>query len=383
VEACDALIVGTGPAGLATAACLARRRMPFVLIEAEEQVAARWHKHYDRLCLHTTKAYSGLPGFAFARDVGTYPTRTQVIAYLQAYAAHFGIAPRFGERLERARPCEGTADRTLDAGWDVQTSNQRYRARHVIMATGLNRMPVRPAWPGQELFRGVVVHSAEYRSGVRFRGQRVLVIGMGNTGAEIALDLCEHGARVSLSMRSSQNILPREFLGTPLQVTSMRTASLPVSVRDALGRLTSRMAFGDLTRYGLPTPTYGPATEVLQYGRTPVLDIGTVARIKAGDIEVVPRVQAFTTAGVTLSNGGTREIDAVVLATGYQPNLEELIDAPELIDRRGRPIQDREGGPTLHGIHFVGYQNSLTGLLRQIGIEAELVARAIARSRAA
>jgi cation diffusion facilitator CzcD-associated flavoprotein CzcO len=360
------LIVGAGPAGLASAAHLAQRNIPYVLIEAEPHVGARWRTHYDRLCLHTTKTHSTLPGLSFPREVGTYPSRSQVIAYLESYATKFGIQPRFGERLERARPSGAAAGTPDDAGWDIQTSSQRYRARHLIMAAGLNRTPVRPAWPRQELFRGRIVHSADYQSGATFSGQRVLVVGMGNTGAEIALDLHEHGARVCLSVRSPQNILPRDFLGTPVQVTSMRTAFLPVVVRDAMGRLTSRMAFGDLTPYGLPAPTYGPATEILKYGRTPVLDIGTVARIKAGDIEVVPAIETFSASGVTLRNGETRDVDVVVLATGYRSGLEELLDAPS----------------TARNIHFVGYRNSLTGLLRQIGVEAEAVARAIA-SRAA
>jgi indole-3-pyruvate monooxygenase len=348
------LIVGAGPAGLASAACLTHRNISFVLIEAGPLVGARWRRHYDRLRLHTTKMHSTLPGLAFPREVGTYPSRSQVIAYLESYAAQFGINPRFGERLERAGP-------SGDAGWDVQTSSQRYRARHLIMATGLNRTPVRPVWPRQELFRGQIVHSADYQSGAAFNGRRALVVGMGNTGAEIALDLHEHGARVSLAVRSPHNILPRDFLGTPVQVTSMRTAFLPVAVRDAMGRFTSRMAFGDLTRYGLPAPTYGPATEVLKYGRTPVLDVGTVARIKAGDIEVVPEIEGFSASGVALKNGTTREVDVVALATGYRSGLEELLDAPS----------------TARNIHFVGYRNSITGLLHQIGLEAELVARAI------
>jgi len=367
------LIVGAGPAGLASAACLAQRNISFILIEAESLVGARWRRHYDRLCLHTTKTRSTLPGLSFPREVGIYPSRSQVVAYLETYAAQFGIKPRFSERLERASPSAANGA-ARDHGWDVETSSQRYRARDLIMATGLNRTPARPVWPDQELFRGRIVHSADYRSGAPFSGQRVLVVGMGNTGAEIALDLQEHGARVCLSVRSPQNILPRDFLGTPMQVTSMRTAFLPVAVRDAMGRLTSRMAFGDLTPYGLPAPTYGPATEILKHGRTPVLDIGTVARIKAGDIEVVPAIDMFSESGVMLTNGATREVDAVVLATGYHSGLAEVL-VPELLDRTGRPTQETRAA---RNIHFVGYRNSLSGLLRQIGVEAEAVARAIA-----
>jgi indole-3-pyruvate monooxygenase len=378
VEACDVLIVGAGPAGLASAACLAQRNISFILIEAEPLVGARWRRHYDRLCLHTTKTHSTLPGLPFPREVGTYPSRSQVIAYLESYAAQFGIKPRFGERLERAHPAGVAGDTAQEAGWEIQTSSQRYRARHLIMATGLNRTPVRPVWPRQELFRGRIVHSADYQSGDPFSGQRVLVVGMGNTGAEIALDLQEHGARVCLSVRSPQNILPRDFLGTPVQVTSMRTAFLPVAMRDAMGRLTSRMAFGDLTRYGVPAPTYGPATEVLKYGRTPVLDVGTVARIKSGDIEVVPAIDAFSASGVTLRNGRMLDVDTVVLATGYRAGLEELLDAQTLLDRSGRPKRDPGGRSAPRTIHFVGYRNSLTGLLRQIGVEAKALTRAIA-----
>lgn len=365
MQTCDVLVVGAGPAGLASAVCLRQRNIPFVLIEAGPHVGPRWRKHYDRLCLHTTKRHSTLPGLRFPREVGTYPSRSQVIAYLETYAAQFGIKPRFGERLERARP-SSAGDATDDAGWDVQTSNDRYDARHLIMTTGLSRKPVTPVWPRQELFRGQIVHSADYQSGAPFSGKRVLVVGMGNTGAEIALDLNEHRARVTLSVRRPRNILPRDFLGTPLQVTSMRTAFLPAAVRDTMGRITSRTAFGDLTRYGLPPPTYGPATEVLKYGRVPVIDVGTVAHIKAGDIEVVPGIEAFSASGVTLENGATRELDVVVLATGYQAGLEDLLDAPS----------------TARNIHFVGYHNSITGLLRRIGVEAELVARAIANRAA-
>lgn len=369
-DAADVLIAGAGPAGLAMAVCLARAGVSFAIIEAGASAGSSWHAHYDRLCLHTAKAHSALPGLPFPPGVPRYPTRAQVVSYLARYAAHFGVTPRFNVRLERARPAGAT-------GWDVRTSDGECRARHLVMATGLNRTPVRPSWPGQHLFRGRLLHSIEYRTGAPFRGTRALVVGMGNTGAEIALDLCEHGARATISVRSPANILPREFLGTPLQVTSMRTARLPVRARDALGRLTARLAFGDLTRFGLAAPAYGPATQILRYGRTPVLDVGTVARIRAGDIDVVPALDAFTASGVRCTDGRLVEADVVVLATGYRPALHELIDAPGLLDDRGAPRLD--GGAAYRTIHFPGHRNTMTGLLRQVGIDAGHVAATIAR----
>jgi indole-3-pyruvate monooxygenase len=252
VEACDVLIVGAGPAGLASAACLSQRNIPHILIEAGPHVGARWRTHYDRLSLHTTKAYSTLPGLSFPPEVATYPSRSQVIAYFEAYAAQFGIKPRFSERVERACHASAASGAAHDANWELQTSSQRYRARHLIMATGLNRTPVQPVWRRQDLFRGRIVHSADYQSGAPFSGQRVLVVGMGNSGAEIALDLHEHGARVCLSVRSAQNILPREFLGTPriLSRTSDPIDELAQHPFHRISKLADRSAASDRCRSG-------------------------------------------------------------------------------------------------------------------------------------
>jgi indole-3-pyruvate monooxygenase len=356
----EVVIVGAGPAGLAAAGSLIRRGVPCVVIEAGDRVGASWHRHYDRLCLHTTRAHSALPGLAFDADVPRYPTRAQVIAYLEKYAAHFHIEPSYREALERARPVlTGPGE-----GWEVQTNRRLLVARHLVIATGLNREPVRPVWPGQEYFTGSILHSADYRTADALHGQRVLVVGMGNTGAEIALDLHEHGAHAMVSVRRAPNILPREFLGTPVQVTSLRTARLPVRVRDALGRLASRVAFGDLAPFGLPPPAYGPATQVLKYGRTPVIDIGTVALIRVGAIQVVPGVESFTAGGVTLAGGRTVDVDAVVLATGYRPALDAWIEPRVLAEPRSN-------------LHLIGYRNAVTGLLRQIADEAERIGRVI------
>ena len=374
METGDVLIAGAGPAGLAVAACLRQRGIEPVVVESGSDVGTSWRGHYDCLRLHTVKAYSALPGLHFPREVSRYPSRGEVIAYLERYATHFNIRPRFHERLEHARP---VSTERGGGAWEVRTSGQSYCVRHLVMATGLNREPVRPSWPGQELYRGHVMHSVEYRSGAAFAGQRALVVGMGNTGAEIALDLQKHGARVMISVRTPGNILPREFLGTPVHVTSLRTARLPVRVRDALGRFTSRMAFGDLSTWGLSTPPFGPATQVLEYGRVPVLDVGTIAYIRSGAIKVFPAIEAFTAAGVKFIDGRVRDADVVVLATGFQPRLDQLLDVPELLGNDGRPARDTCHAATPGRIHLVGYRNAPTGLLREIGRQAEHVAAAI------
>src|SRR5690242_3857687 len=140
----DSLIIGAGPAGLAVAACLSRREVPFVVVEQAAALAASWHRHYDRLHLHTDRGHSALPYLDFPKGTPRYPSRDQVIAYLEQYARHFGIAPHLGQRVERVQYNDGE--------WITTSGGSVYRSRHVIVATGYNAVPHLPDWPGRELF---------------------------------------------------------------------------------------------------------------------------------------------------------------------------------------------------------------------------------------
>jgi indole-3-pyruvate monooxygenase len=368
-----ALIVGAGPAGLASAACLQRRGIEALVLEAGPSLAHSWRHHYDRLRLHTVKQQSHMPGLPFARELPRYPSRADVVAYLETYAARFAIAPRTGEAVNRVRAEAGA--------FAVETPRATYRARAVVMAAGLNRLPSAEGLPEQEHFRGTVIHSRDYRNADRFAGQRVLVVGGGNTGAEIALDLAEHGARPTLALRSPVNVVPRDFLGLPTQLTAIRTRRLPIKLRDAIGRLVSRLAFGNLARYGLARPAFGPLTSIERRRRIPIIDVGTIAAIKRGDIAVKPAVTRFTESGAVFADDTRAELDAVVLATGYRPALGEILDMPGVLDDQGVP-RDWRGGGVQPNLFFVGYTQPATGLLRQIGIEAEAAAAAIATAGA-
>jgi cation diffusion facilitator CzcD-associated flavoprotein CzcO len=368
-----ALIVGAGPAGLATAACLKRRGVEAMVLEAGPSLAHSWRHHYDRLRLHTVKQQSQMPGLPFARELPRYPSRADVVAYLEAYAARFAIAPRTGEAVRRVR--------VEDGGFVVETGHATYRARAVVMAAGLNRLPNPERLPDQERFRGAVIHSRDYRNADRFADQRVLVVGAGNTGAEIALDLAEHGARPTLALRSPVNIVPRDFLGLPTQLTSIRMRRLPLGLRDAIGRLVSRLAFGNLARHGLARPAVGPLTAIERRGRIPIIDVGTIAAIKRGAIAVKPAVTRLSESGAAFADETAAEFDAVVLATGYRPALGEILDVPNVLDDRGIP-RDWRGGGAQPNLFFVGYAQPATGLLRQIAIEAEAAAAAIAAAGA-
>jgi len=152
---------------------------------------------------------------------------------------------------------------------------------------------------------------------------------------------------------------------------------VPLALADRLGRLVSRLAFGNLARYGLGRAEMGPLSAIKLRRRIPLIDVGTIAAIKRGAIAVKPGVDRFTESGVVFSDGSTGEYEAVVLATGFRPALAEIVAVPDVLDGEGFP-RDWRGGAACPNLFFVGYQIVGTGLLRQIAIEAEAVAAEIA-----
>jgi indole-3-pyruvate monooxygenase len=362
----ETLIIGAGAAGLAAAACLGRRGRSSLVLEGASAVGASWRARYRRLHLHTVKEHSALPGLPFPRSVPRYPSRLEVVVYLETYAASHHIQSRLGVAARRVRPAAG--------GFEVETDGGLFRARHLVVATGLSRRPRLPRFPGQESFRGEVLHSSGYVSPEAFGGRRVLVVGFGNSGAEIALDLAEHGATVAVAVRGGVNVMPRDFLGVPTNVTALLLAGVPARLQDGIGRLVSRLAFGDLTRHGLRRHALGPASQIARDHRIPVLDVGTIAAIRRGQIEVVPQVADLRPGGARCVDGRELEVDAIVMATGYDPGLDELL-APELLPAGGYPPAVAAPTP---GLFFVGFHSPASGLLREIGREAEHVAAAVA-----
>ena len=373
-----AVVIGAGPAGLATAACLSRLGVQACVLERAANVGASWRAHYRRLHLHTVKELSALPGLGFPDHAPRYVPRAQVVQYLESYAAHFGIRPHFGVQALRIERLPG------GAGWAVVCDDgRRIEAPHVIVATGANAHPRLTALPGEEIFTGTVTHSHAYRDPVPFAGQRVLVVGMGNTGAEIALDLCEAGVEVALSVRSAVNMVHRDVLGRPTQRTSILLGRLPPRLGNTVARWLRNLTVGDLSRFGLRTPRASPLAQLREEGRTPVIDIGTLARIRAGDIRVHPGIERLHATGVQFVDGQQARFDAVVLATGYEAGLQALVPGVELgLDARGLPREaiGLPDGSGRAGLHFTGFDlRQPGGLLRTIAEQAQEVARAVAR----
>lgn len=368
--ATPALIIGAGPAGLAVAAALRRHGVAFEMLERNADVASSWRQHYQRLHLHTPSRHSGLPFLGFPAHAPRYPSRDQVIDYFTSYARAFALQPRFRCAV---RHCSQAAD----GHWLVQADGETLRARHLIVATGFNRMPRRPTWPGLESFGGPVLHSQDYVNGERFRGQRVLVVGFGNSGAEIALDLAERGADCTIAIRGAVNVIPRDLLGVPIIAFALASRWLPPALSDRLNALWIRLAVGDLARYGLRRRKDGPSVEILHHGHVPVIDVGTLAQIRSGRIAVRPAVDAFARHQVRFADGTRERFDAVILATGFDTGLAELFPQNAgLLDADGRPrIFGREALP---GLYFCGFRLVPTGLLREIAIEARRIGKQVA-----
>ncbi len=365
----DILVIGAGPAGLAASACLRHEGLPHVVLEREATIGSAWHRHYDRLHLHTTKTYSGLPMTPWPRAAPRYPAREQFLQYLQAYAIEHHVAPRLGVAVQVVKR---RAERFI-----VDTSAGVLAPRFVVMATGYNGAPNLPSVPGLERFRGTVIHAGVYKNAAPYRSKRTLVVGCGNSGAEIALDLAEQGVEVAMVVRGPVHVVPRDMFGRPTQHTSVLLSRLPLGLRDLIAMTIVGRLVGDLSRWGIVRPTVGANRMIEESGRVPILDVGTIAMVKQGKIRVLPAVQEILPDGVRFAGGAVHGFEVIIFATGYKPALENVIEGfGAIADARGRP--DRFGAETgIPGLYFIGFRNPPTGALREIALEAPRVARSI------
>jgi putative flavoprotein involved in K+ transport len=364
-------VVGAGPAGLACAATLQRQGEDVVVFERDD-VGAAWTTRYDRLHLHTVRWLSCLPGYRIPRSFGKWPSRDRVIEYLQRYAERADIDVRTGVEVERI-------DRAGSA-WQVATADGLVAADRVVVATGHSNAPYVPDWLG--LFAGEIIHSADYRNPVPYVGSRVLVVGAGNSGAEIAADLADGGAaEVFLAVRTPPSIVRRDTLGFPSQVLGIATSHLPVPAVDRIASTIRRVSIPDLTQQGFEAPAR-PYSDFLRRRVIPILDVGIVDAVRSGRVRIVAALDGFEENTAVLVDATRLEVDAVIAATGYRPALEPLVGHLGVLDERGEPlVHAAQEHPHAPGLHFVGYQVTLGGTFRLVGIEAKQLARALRASR--
>ncbi|KAK6161833.1 hypothetical protein DH2020_001674 [Rehmannia glutinosa] len=354
------VIVGAGPSGLAAAACLKEKGVPSLIIERSNCIASLWQlKTYDRLKLHLPKQFCELPLMSFPQDFPTYPTKQQFIKYLEDYADRFEIRPVFNQRVVSAE-----FDKVLGF-WRVRTAPEagegettEYVCRWVIAATGENAEAVVPAIEGMEEFGGEVIHTCLYKSGSVYKGKKVVVVGCGNSGMEVCLDLCNHNATPSLVVRDTVHILPREMLGRSTFGLSMWLLKwLPMRLVDRFLLIVSRLILGDTGRFGLDRPQLGPLELKNLSGKTPVLDVGTLDKIKSGDIKICPGIKRLRHQSVEFTDGRIENFDAIILATGYKSNVPRWLKENEMFSEKDglpkRPFPNGWKGQC--GLYAVGF----------------------------
>lgn len=373
----DAAVIGAGPGGLAAAAMIRRRGLDPLVLERSGSVAASWRGHYDRLHLHTVRWLSHLPGYRIPRRHGRWIARDAVVEYLEAYARHHDLEIAFGTEAERI-------ERGDDGCWRIATSaGDSVEARQVVVATGYNHTPHVPDFPGIREFAGELIHSAEYRNPEPYRGRDVLVVGSGNTGAEIAVDLADGGAaRVRLAIRTPPNIVRRDSGGVPTQLVGVMMRRMPPGLVDRLLGPVQRLTVGDLSAHGIPRSPRGVYTRMRDDGRVPIIDVGLIDALKRDRVEVVGGVVGFDGHEVVLAGRERVAPDVVILATGYRRGLEALVGHLGVLDAKGRPLvrggRNHQNAP---GLYFTGYTDPISGMFRELAIDARRIARAVARRR--
>lgn len=367
----DVVIVGAGAAGLAAGATLQSAGIKAVLLERDSALGRTWARRYDRLHLHTMRTHSGLPGRPMAPTCGTYPARDDYVAYLRDYARHFDLRVVTDMPVEKIRVAQQAPMR-----WQVACASESWQARVVIVATGQYRLPCMPSVTGVHGYRGEFRHSVDYRNAAPYVGKRVLVVGAGNSGAEIATDLAEQGASfVALSIRTPPPVVPRDPFGQPVQKTGLLLSRLPSRVADALAKLTARLVLGDLTRHGYPAAAWWPYSS----RRVPIIDVGFVSALRQGIVQVRPALQCLTATNAVFADGRSEPFDAIIAATGFTSGLDTLLDAPGVLDAAGEPASP-SGEPTASpGLYFIGFTHSLRGHLFEAGQAAERLATNVAR----
>lgn len=364
----NTIIIGAGAAGLATAAHLKKAGIPNIILEQSTHVGATWRKHYDRLHLHTDKKNSQLPYLPMPREYPRYPSRDQVVAYLENYAQQLDLDILFEQQV--------TSAKRVDGQWQVQAGDSLHAAPNLVVACGYSRQPVRPEWPGMETFPGKIIHSLEYKNGADLKGKKVLVVGFGNSGGEIAIDLYEHGAESHVSVRSPVNVIPKEIAGIPFLNFAIPQNALPAWLADAINAPIVSALIGDITKYGLKKLPYGPVAQTRKDKQIPLIDIGTIKLIREGHITVHAGIESFSGNRIKFEGGKEAEFDAVILATGYRPKINEFLQEPSALNEEGTPTSTGKES-SVAGLFFCGFYVSPTGMIREAGIEAKNISNII------
>ena len=364
------LVVGAGAAGIAAAAMLRRRDVPVLVLERGSRPGQSWFDRYDGLRLNTARWVSDLPGVRMPRAAGTFPGRLAWARYLEHYVAEQRLDVRVGTAVERVEQA--------GEGWRVVTDGEDLLASAVVVATGHDRVPVLPPWSGAETFAGRLIHASAFRSTQKVPERRVLVVGSGNSGCEIASLLAAGGRDVWLSVRTPPLLMPERLAGLSITSWGLPLTLLPDGAVDGAGRAVQRLLWRDLEGLGLGASP-DRLSEMRHRYYSPPIDRGIIDAVRSGAVHPVAAVDRLDGARVRLADGSQLEPDLVVAATGYRPGLEPLVGHLDVLDTDGEPCVDRDRcGVGTPGLYFAGFRYGLLALLPYIEPDARRIARAVA-----
>ncbi len=338
----DTIIVGAGQAGLATAYYLQQHNIRFLILEGSGTTAGSWPNYYESLKVFSPVGYSHLPGFAFPGEKHHYPSRQDVIDYLQAYAKHFAFPIKTESKVTSiTKDVEAFAIKT--------ELGDTYTARSVIDATGAFNQPYFPDIPNRSEYQGQVLHTFQYQRPDTFAGKRVLVIGAGNSAIQVAGDLVGTAQNVTIVSRSPIKLMPQKILGLDVHFFSRYLG---------LDKLRPR---------GAETGGKQPVQ---------VIDTGNYgAMLASGAIQTMSMFSSFTKFGVQWTDGSVMDFDAVIYGTGYRPSYSHL--PTEALNEAGR-LNQNKGVSNLQGLYYMGQafqRNFASATLRGVGSDAKIIVR--------
>ena len=367
----DVIVVGAGPAGLAVARELRHRHaVSALVVDKASAPAMSWRNRYDDFRLNTSGFLSHLPGQRIPLRSGRWPTKEDMVGYFDSYVRRQHIALELGREVARIESAPGC--------WRVVTPSGDICARAVVLATGRYRTPAIPPWPGLAQFTGQVVHSVDFRNAWPFRGRDVLVVGAGNSAADIAVQLSGNGARkVWLAVRTPPHLVRRAIGPIPSDVFLELFARVPARLVDPVIARINHVLLGNLSRYGFDTPPLGLKATVESRGRIPTLADELVSGVRAGRIDVVAAVTALERHRVILADGTGITPDVIITATGFEPDLGGLVGHLDVLDEHGNP----RGGFAADlggGLFAIGHGIPPNGPLRAIRRAATPLAAEIA-----
>ncbi|KAK1597268.1 hypothetical protein QYE76_017039 [Lolium multiflorum] len=329
------LIVGAGPAGLATAACLTQFSIPYVIVEREDCSASLWRKRaYDR---YLAKEFCELPHMSYPASAPTYIPKSMFVKYLDDYMERFDIQPKYLTSVESSTYDNDKKCWSIVACDIAEGTPVNFIAKFLVVASGENSAENIPEIHGLHSFSGEAIHSSRYKSGKSFSSKSVLVIGSGNSGMEIAYDLANHGANASIVIRSPIHVMTKELIRLGMTLAHY----LPLNLVDNLLVMVTKFIFGDLSRHGIRMPKMGPMTLKAKTGRSAVIDVGTVGLIKRGIIQVHGSISKIMGNIVKFQSGDEILFDAIVFATGYKSTANMwLKNGESMLNDNGLPTKE-------------------------------------------